>query len=707
MIKINYRHWIMIGLVLLSLLIIPFKFKYAHLRIIESIIDLKNSAIYYVSQLINKELHGELTINQFTSLPFELPLNLPKTWDGFKISIGTYWKTFFSKANFQNYILWYSNIFYFFSKILIILLPIIMIILIVLKFVKKSVNNNYNKDSKALTKFKKIETTIYLPVKKWIHNFIKFNQGHKYYLLIIFIWGYSFNIIAIIIEFISYYLYLIASFKTSTIYIQLLKLLMDLSTMINFIPPLLWFIIIYIVFHQIRKKIGYDRLNHYEMKDRGFINERPIVLMVCGTMGKKKTTMITDMALSQEIMFRDKAFEKILDCDLMFPFFPWINLENSIKKGIEKHIIYNLATCRKFINNRKKYFQANQKNGNIWDYDYNRYGLEYDNKLNIINVWEVIENYTQLYFVYVIQSSLIISNYSIRTDNQFLDSGNFPLWDNDLFKRDSKYLDAYSRHSHILDYDSLRLGKTLIKDNKYTNSFEFGVINITEIGKERGNNLELQAIKKNDSYCNQKNDLFNNWLKMVRHSATIDNYPFVRVICDEQRPESWGADARDLCEIINIDECSELNLSMPFFFFEDLIIKFILSKFSDRYYKYRYERADNTLIMYLYHGLIAKLNKYYRGLYNTFGYYEMDLKIEKGTQDGLQKKSNYYLMSKKIYSKRFSTDCFSEFFNSKALKSQVGINDLFEFKTEKATFEEMLKENSYFFNDLTKLKDNK
>ena len=61
-------------------------------------------------------------------------------------------------------------------------------------------------------------------------------------------------------------------------------------------------------------------------------------------------------------------------------------------------------------------------------------------------------------------------------------------------------------------------------------------------------------------------------------------------------------------------------------------------------------------------------------------------------------------MSKKIYSKRFSTDCFSDFFNEKALRSKIGINDLIEFKTEKATFDEMLQENSYFFNDLTKLK---
>ena len=702
----DYRHWIILAAIILSLVLIPFCFKYAHLRIFEALVDVNNSCKYYINELFNLNMQGEISVLKLTKQPYKLPFNLPTNWEDFSLKMSKYWLTFFSSNNFIGYISSLGNILFFFTKSLIIILPIILIVVIISKVVRKEKSNNdYNKDSKALIKFKSFEKKIYLPTKKWIINFIDFLNEHKYYLqVILFIWLYNFNILSIIIEFIAFYLYFICSFKTTTIYVQVVKLLMDLNVMISFIPTFIWIWIGLVLFHLIRKKIGYERLEHMEMKDRGFINERPIVLMLCGTMGKKKTTIITDIAISQEIMFRDKAFEKILESDLMFPFFPWINLENSIKKAIENHIVYNLATCRKFIHTRKKYFISHQKERNIWDYDYNRYGLEYNNNLNIINIWETIENYTQLYFVYIIQSSLLISNYSIRTDNQFLDAGNFPLWDMDLFKRESRYLDAYSRHSHILDFDALRLGKNLIKNNVKSNSFEFGVINITEIGKERGNSLENQQIKKNDDSCNQKNDLFNSWLKMVRHSATIDNFPFVKVICDEQRPESWGADARDLCEIVNIDECSDMTLSMPFFFFEDKLITYLISKFKNRYYQYRYDRGDNTLPMYLYHGFISKLNHFYKGIYNTFGYYKVAVNIEKGTQDGIIKKNNYYLMAKKIYSKRFSTDCFSDFFNEKALKSKIGLDDLDTFKTEKATFEEMQKENSYFFNELNRIK---
>ena len=74
--------------------------------------------------------------------------------------------------------------------------------------------------------------------------------------------------------------------------------------------------------------------------------------------------------------------------------------------------------------------------------------------------------------------------------------------------------------------------------------------------------------------------------------------------------------------------------------------------------------------------------------------------MESGTQDGEFDESKYYLMSKKIYSKRFSTDCFSDFFAEKALRSPVGIDDLREYATEKATFEELGEQNSYFVDDL-------
>ena len=109
--------------------------------------------------------------------------------------------------------------------------------------------------------------------------------------------------------------------------------------------------------------------------------------------------------------------------------------------------------------------------------------------------------------------------------------------------------------------------------------------------------------------------------------------------------------------------------------------------------------------MYLLHGGAALLRQYHSGIYNTFGYYKIRLQVENGTQDGEYLERWYYLMIGKTYRLRFSTDCFSGVFSEQALRALFGIIDMREFRTEKATFEEMAVQNSYFFNDLIKMKD--
>lgn len=51
--------------------------------------------------------------------------------------------------------------------------------------------------------------------------------------------------------------------------------------------------------------------------------------------------------------------------------------------------------------------------------------------------------------------------------------------------------------------------------------------------------------------------------------------------------------------------------------------------------------------------------------------------------DGKPENKKYYLMNKKIYSRRFSTDCFSDYFNDIAKKTNVGLVDYMEYVTEK------------------------
>ena len=142
-----------------------------------------------------------------------------------------------------------------------------------------------------------------------------------------------------------------------------------------------------------------------------------------------------------------------------------------------------------------------------------------------------------------------------------------------------------------------------------------------------------------------------------------------------------------------------------FFRLETMLYELLSNHFSSIYYKYRFARGDNTLFMYLFKNLYVKYNHYYIKLVNTFGYYVSTLQSEKGTLDENFTTDKYYLMRKKIYSKRFATDCFSDFFSTKAINSPIGLNDLEEFNSERATIEELQSENSYFINDLMKNKE--
>ena len=325
--------------------------------------------------------------------------------------------------------------------------------------------------------------------------------------------------------------------------------------------------------------------------------------------------------------------------------------------------------------------------------------MSYDDGLRVWQLHEVLSTYAQLYFIYIIESSLIVSNYSIREDNELLDDGNFPIWASNFFP---EYTALEGRHAHILDFDVLRLGKKVIENNPNAGSFEFGVVVISEVGKERGNNLELKEVKKSKEETNQKNDLFNSWLKMCRHSATVDNFPFIMVFTDEHRPESWGADASDLCDILNVATSGKQKLAMPFYTIEEMITEWLFNWFISLYYDFRFRRGDNTLLVYVLKKITSFLFKRNARIYNKYGYSISRIEKERGTMDGKIEKKKYFVMNKKIYARRFSTDCFSDYFNELAKKTKVGLNDYVEYVSEKATVDELKMQNSYFIEALYK-----
>jgi hypothetical protein len=153
-------------------------------------------------------------------------------------------------------------------------------------------------------------------------------------------------------------------------YVQIVKLIIDLQVIVKTIP---WYLLLPLglfIFNRIREKIATEKLRHMEARNCGFIKELPIVSMTCGSMGKKKTTAITDMALSQEVMFRQKAFQILQNNDIKFPNFPWIAFELELQACMKHRTVYNLATVKEWIEKKRcRYDKHNDSNLQLYGYD--------------------------------------------------------------------------------------------------------------------------------------------------------------------------------------------------------------------------------------------------------------------------------------------------------------------------------------------------
>lgn len=674
-----------------------FSFRQSYCRTFECLIDLYGGFKYYFCVLFDLPTEGLPSVTDYSKI-MQWAVLLPSDFDSFKVKATTYFSMLFSKENFLSWLSAVGLKASVWAKVLTILLPCIIVLIIVIKRLYASGNTKHNVDTIPLQVFKRISAVTYQPTKRFICGYIDFLREHSWiWISWAVMWVFHLNIASIAIEFFAYYFFFAVSFRADTIYTQFVKLARDLQPFFRFFSWWSLLIICYVLFERWRKKVALNKLHKCEAKNCGFINALPIVSMTCGSMGKRKTTMITDMTLSQEVMFRQKAFEILQKADMKFPYFPWICFEKELAACMEHGTVYNLATVKEWVKLKRSRYE---KHGNalwqLYGYDCQRYGLTYDDALKMSGLFDVLETYAQAFFIYALQTSLIVANYSIRTDNRILSEDNFPLWALDFFSDGQRR----SRHSHILDFDVLRLGKKVLENNPKAGSFEFGVVAITEIGKERGNNLELREVKKKNDETNQKNDLFNSWLKMCRHSATVDNFPFIKVFTDEQRPESWGADARDLCDIVNIVSAGEQRLALPFYTIEDMVSEIAFNRFIALYYDFRYRRGDNTLLVHILKSITAWLWKRNTRIYNKYGYSIVKIEKERGTMDGKPENKKYFLMNYKIYRNRFTTDCFSDYFNDLASRTNVGLSDYIEYATEKTSVEELKEQNSYFVNGL-------
>lgn len=712
--NVDIKHYVSLLLIVISFNFAEFVYQLSYERLIINLID-----FWRAIKSFFKMIYYGTVATEVEMLPAELfdPSRIIKMdFDYLKEKFVACSKIIFTYENMYNY---YKVLILIFMLIMMLVCVGVMIYVFSKQFIDMkylSPSDEYEpKDSKILAFFKRFIEPIIIGGYKAVLSYKRFLKEHKGYVFaLVLIWLLNFNIISFVLCLLTLYICLVSMVNVFASFDMIFKFFIELFVTLVYTPICVYPSTFLFVYLSLRKMYALNFLRHNERKNRGVINEQPLAVLNVGTMGAKKTTTAVDMALSTSAMFRDKAREILFKYEMKFPNFPWLVYERELKKCFDNHTIFNLASCKVYVQKKQEEFTKAKTNKEakeiLYGYDFEKYRMEYDNKLEIVDIFDVLETYAKAYLIYTIEGSLILANMSVREDFMFDGSEFFPHIYSDFFSKPSydKFSqvregeEPTSKFARVFDYEMFRLGKKMIKENRNSNAFEFGVILLTELGKERKNTLENRELKKKSDEANQNNDLFNTRLKMLRHAATVDYYCFARMFCDEQRPESLGADARDLCSVIDVSDCSELKLA-----YNGLLISRL---FHDRVYPslrsflqtVRNLRGDNTLLVYILKNFLSKIEDAYENTQNFYGYFVVRCNV---AARGKTKKYRYYLAKKKIHSGKFATDTHASVFENMALSSNKGFKDFISYKSLRQTEEELAAQNSYFYNEMKEWKE--
>ena len=188
---------------------------------------------------------------------------------------------------------------------------------------------------------------------------------------------------------------------------------------------------------------------------------------------------------------------------------------------------------------------------------------------------------------------------------------------------------------------------------------------------------------------------------MIRHATVIANRVFVKVLCDLQRPEDWGAGGREVGEVVFIKDKGEKSPVLPFFSPYWIISGLcrIHRIFENFYLDYIGTRDDNTLLLFLFKNVTAVYTHYIDRTEKLFGSQTFNLEVESGRLEGEVKQRKFYGMDKKDFSRRYSTDAMSSIFD---LPNTVSIADFIEYSTIMASKYERDLQRSHFQSDINK-----
>ena len=337
----------------------------SYVRFGEACKDFGLSVAYYVCELFGIEYSFTPTVTEYSDV-LQWGIFLPSDLEGFTASAKEYFALLISGENFAGYWTKVGDVMLVVAKVIAVILPCVIVLILVIYRMYRQGNTKHNHDTKPLKAFKWLAARTYQPIKRAVLCYREYLSEHKsIWVCWIVLWVSHLNLASIVTGFFAYYFYFVLSFDVANLYVQVCKLFIDLQVIFRHFP---WWSIVtvcWLLFNRWRKNIALNRLRHFEARNCGFINELPIVSMSCGSMGKRKTTLITDMVLSQEVMFRQKALEILQNNDMKFPYFSWIAFEDELRRCMEHGTVYNLASVKTWVALKRQRFARHHNRRNF------------------------------------------------------------------------------------------------------------------------------------------------------------------------------------------------------------------------------------------------------------------------------------------------------------------------------------------------------
>ena len=627
-------------------------------------------------------------------------------FDKFGAFMQDYWHVLWSQQNFMTWGLKTSEGLMNLARFLMIFVIVILLLYIIFQGYFDENKLDYTKQSKPLIVYLRFKNGPWTAFKTKVKNYFIWFYHSFYFIVFITILVFNFCIPFIVIDLLIEYFHFFACFDFVFLLDTLVAEIITLYQVIAFLP--LWMkLLLLFAFIRLMTILAAKRLIEGRLipRDEAMVNnDTGVFTLILGKMRGGKTTLATSMARIMNTIYHKNAYENMNRVSLMFPDFPYIALEKEIARLTIRHRIVNTQQAGKYV--LKIYRLSLNKPFILFGYDITSKKTQFFDGACNISLEDALVIYAESYWVYFHPGNLIASNYPIRTDDLRLDKGHLVLWDYDYFKRNNKKsLWENSKLSHILVFDSLRMGKKKTSNNIYKDTAGPMVAVSTEFGKEYGNMVTNQAYSAKDEEANPKNDLLDYSLKLGGHLANIWHTNFFKFIGDEQRSGSLSSNLVDVAQsIFTADKKNQTEKNaLKLFLLEPLILDLLIKMRDSFYSKYRYVRDDSTLMFYLLNKLGTWAYSIESYVYMRFGYKQVVLPRCVCDSTGNLKEEEtekFYIINFIDYADRFESACMKDFLNQYKKDAYRGFFDLPEYKKLMPNKKEWEIQGSYLVSDL-------